>query len=175
MNWHHRFLAVTSALFLSASAGSCASYKVYVFLSENCPISRYYTLKLKDLHAKYASDKLEFTAVFPNRLSTPQTITAFKEKYGLPFPCMGDVDHALVNSLQVTITPEVVIVGPGNGAVYRGRIDNTFVRIGKRRRTTTEHDLDAVLNTLREGTPPSFRETQAVGCYITPLRDAMSK
>ncbi len=172
MIWRYKLPAIASVLFLSAGAATCAPYKVYVFLSETCPISRYYTLALKDLHAKYASDKLEFIGVFPNPLSTSHTIAAFKEKFSLPFPCIQDFDHTWVNRLRATITPEVVVVNPANSAVYRGRIDNAFARIGKRRRIITEQDLAAVLNILGEEKSPSFRQTQAIGCFITPLQKA---
>ena len=108
MNWRYNITAITIALLFSGS-GLCASYKIYIFMGETCPVSRHYTLTLKKLHAEYASEKLEFIGVFPNRLSTPATIAAFKEKYALPFTCIGDATHTWVNRLGATITPEVVV------------------------------------------------------------------
>ena len=88
-------LWIAIALLLSSGTGLCAPYKIYIFMGETCPVSRHYTLTLKKLHAEYASEKLEFIGVFPNRLSTPATIAAFKEKYALPFTCIGDATHTL--------------------------------------------------------------------------------
>ena len=169
MNWRYNITAITIALLLSSGSGLCASYKIYIFMGETCPISRHYTLTLKKLHTEYASKDLEFIGVFPNRLSTPATIAAFKKKYALPFSCIGDSTHTRVNRLGATITPEAVVVDSSNTAIYRGRIDNTFARLGKRRRIITEHDLTDVLNALKNEKPPAFRQTQAIGCLITPM------
>ncbi len=171
MNWRYNLLLITSAFFLLPGPGICAPYKVYIFLGETCPISRYYTLTLKELHTEYASEELEFIGVFPNQLSTPTTIAAFKEKYNLPFSCIRDSVQTWVNRLEARVTPEVVVVDSSNIAIYRGRIDNTFARVGIRRRVITEHDLANVLNALRDEKSPGFRQTQAIGCFITPLQN----
>ncbi len=158
---------IVVTLLLSSGSGLCTPYKIYIFMGETCPISRHYTLTLKELHAQYASEKLEFTGIFPNRLSTPATIAAFKEKYALPFTCIGDATHTWVNRLGATITPEVVVADTSHTAIYRGRIDNTFASLGKRRRVITEHDLADVLNALKDEKTPAFRQTRAIGCIIT--------
>ena len=167
MNWRYNIAVIISVFFFFAGSGLCTPYKIYIFMGETCPVSRHYTLTLKELHAQYASEQLEFIGVFPNRLSTPATIAAFKEKYALPFTCIGDSTHTWVNRLGATITPEVVVADTSNTAIYRGRIDNTFARLGKRRRVITEHDLANVLNALKDEKPPAFRQTQAIGCIIT--------
>ena len=172
MNWRYNITAITIALFLFSGSGLCAPYKIYIFMGETCPVSRHYTLTLKELHAQYASEKLKFIGVFPNRLSTPATIAAFKEKYALPFTCIGDVTHTWVNRLGATITPEVVVADTSHTAIYRGRIDNTFASLGKRRRIVTEHDLADILNALKNEKPPAFRQTQAIGCIITSWQNA---
>ena len=77
MNWRHNIWVTVGAIFLLAGAGICAPHKVYVFLGETCPVSRHYTLTLRNLHAQYASEELEFIGVFPNRLSTPTAIAAY--------------------------------------------------------------------------------------------------
>ena len=164
------WIAVTLLLF--SGSGLCAPYKIYIFMGETCLVSRHYTLTLKKLHTQYASEKLEFIGVFPNRLSTPATIAAFKEKYALPFTCIGDSTHTWVNRQGATITPEAVVVDTSNTAIYRGRIDNTFASLGKRRRIVTEHDLADVLNALKNEKPPAFRQTQAIGCIITSWQKA---
>ena len=172
MNWRYNITAITIALLLLSGTGLCAPYKIYIFMGETCPVSRHYTLTLKELHVQYASEKFEFIGVFPNRLSTPATIAAFKEKYALPFTCIGDATHTWVNRLGATVTPEAVVIDTSNTAIYRGRIDNTFADLGKRRRVITERDLANVLNTLKDEKPLSFRQTQAIGCIITSWQKA---
>lgn len=171
MNWRCDILVIPWAIFLLVGSGICAPHKVYVFLGETCPVSRHYTLTLRTLHAKYAAEDLAFIGVFPNALSTSTTIAAFKEKYLLPFPCLRDSAHTWVKRFGITVMPEVVVVDSSNTAIYQGRIDNTFARVGKRRRVVTERDLADVLNALRNKKPPAFRKTQAIGCFITPLQN----
>ena len=170
MNWHRDILVIPCAIFLLVGEGICAPHKVYVFLGETCPVSRHYTLTLRELHAEYAAEELEFIGVFPNRLSTPTAIAAFKEKYLLPFSCIRDSAHTWVKRFGITVVPEVVVVDSSNAAIYQGRIDNAFARVGRRRRVVTERDLADVLNAIRDKTPPAFRKTQAIGCFITPLQ-----
>lgn len=171
MNWRHAILVIPCAILLLVGSGICAPHKVYVFLGETCPVSRHYTLTLRKLHAEYAAEELAFIGVFPNALSTSTTIAAFKEKYMLPFSSIRDSAHTWVKRFGITVMPEVVVVDSSNTAIYQGRIDNTFARVGKRRRVVTEHDLADVLNALRNATPPAFHKTQAIGCFITPLQN----
>ena len=171
MDWRHAILVIPWAIFLLVGSGICASHKVYVFLGETCPVSRHYTLTLRKLHAEYAAEELAFIGVFPNALSTSTTIAAFKEKYMLPFSSIRDSAHTWVKCFGITVMPEVVVVDSSNTAIYQGRIDNTFARVGKRRRVVTEHDLADVLNALRNKKPSTFRKTQAIGCFITPLQN----
>ena len=170
MNWRRDILVIPCAIFLLVGSGICAPHKVYVFLGETCPVSRHYTLTLRELHAEYAAEELEFIGVFPNRLSTLPAIAAFKEKYMLPFSCIRDSAHTWVKRFGITVVPEVVVVDSSNAAIYQGRIDNAFARVGRRRRVVTERDLADVLNAIRDKTPPAFRKTQAIGCFITPLQ-----
>ena len=56
-----------------------------------------------------------------------------------------------------------------NGQVlYRGRIDNVYASLGKRRPAATEHDLRKALDEILDGKPVSTPETKAIGCYIPP-------
>ena len=51
--------------------------------------------------------------------------------------------------------------------IYRGRIDDSYVRVGRRRRVIQERDLESLLHQLISGEEPEYIETQAIGCYIT--------
>ena len=62
-----------------------ATFKVYVFLSEECIISQSYALELRQLHEQYAGADVEFVGVFSNPASNPEKMAAFKSKYQFPF------------------------------------------------------------------------------------------
>jgi len=162
-----RFLTFTTTFLLLCGSVHSTPYKVYIFLCETCPLSQYYTLALKDLHQKYQAENVDFIGVFPNSLSTPETIRKFQKKYSLPFSCIPDSNHTYVNSLGATVTPEVVVVDTSRIPFYRGRIDNAFARVGKRRRVVTQHELADVLQSLSTGRPLKVQHTTAIGCFIT--------
>lgn len=143
---------------------------VYVFLSENCPISQFYTLTLKELHREFSGEDLEFTGVFPNATSTPETVAEFKTRYELPFKLQPDPEQKLTKLLKATITPEVIVKNEATGAiVYQGRIDDSYYRVGKRRAVAKEPDLKNALQELKNHQTVSKPATAAVGCYITFL------
>ena len=65
-------------------------------------------------------------------------------------------------------TPEAAIISPSGQVLYRGRIDNVYAGLGKRRPAATERDLRKALDEVLSGKPVSTRETKAIGCYIPP-------
>lgn len=143
---------------------------VYIFLSEDCPISQYCTLALKELHKKYADDAVKFVGIFPNTGSTDEKITAFAKEYQLPFELMADKRQELAQKLGATITPQAIIVDQNEQILYRGRIDNAFASFGKRRRVVTERDLEKALDLILAGEHELGFETPAVGCYIERIQ-----
>ncbi len=52
--------------------------------------------------------------------------------------------------------------------LYRGRIDNVYASLGKRRAEATEKDLRKALDEVLSGKPVSTPQTKAIGCYIPP-------
>ncbi|MEL6720970.1 MAG: hypothetical protein AAFP82_19865 [Bacteroidota bacterium] len=156
------------ALLFTINIGLAQSQnKVYVFLLEDCVISQYYTLQLKTLHEKYASEEIEFIGVFPNRFSKPETIAKFKEEYQLPFELKYDYYQKLTKEMGATVTPEVVVYDETEEKIiYKGRIDNTYFRVGKRRQVTTSSELADVLEALTNNVAVGTESTVAIGCYI---------
>lgn len=160
-------VATKTTSFSEVKTASNRSIKIYIFLLEDCVISQYYTLQLRELHAKYASEEIEFIGIFPNRFSKPETIEQFKKDYQLPFELKYDYYQALAKKMGATVTPEAVVYDEEKEEIiYKGRIDNTYFRVGKRRQVTTTSELADVLESLQNNTPPSTESTVAIGCYI---------
>ena len=108
------------------------------FLHESCVISQYYTLPLRELHKVYADENVQFIGLCPNLSSKPNQIETFKEKYQIPFELKTDYYHKKKEAFEVTVTPEVVVYNESKGQlIYRGRIDDAYARVGKRKRMTT--------------------------------------
>ena len=141
-------------------------YRVYLFMSETCPICQHYTLPLRNLHRDFAADSVQFIGVFPNRHSTPEAVAAFGAKYKLPFALAPDDSlKSTTRHWQATVTPEVV-VARGDSVLYRGRIDDGYARVGRRRTVVTTHELRDVLMAIRAGKPVAVGPTTPIGCFI---------
>jgi len=151
----------------SAGVSSMDSITVYVFLHESCRISQYYTPTLKKLHETYADEKLQFVGLFPNFSSKPAKMEAFKQKYALPFDFKTDYYHTLKEKLGASVTPEVVVFDESKDRLlYRGRIDDSYVRIGRRKQVTTTSELKDVLHAITNQQPITVDNTTAIGCFI---------
>ena len=152
----------------SSPVKSVPTHRVYIFLAETCPICQYSTVELRRLYADFGSHGFEFIGIMPNyELSSESTVSKFSTKYSIPFPLKIDQHGKLTASLKATITPEVVVVRISDqSVVYRGRIDNSFERVGKRRKVVTEHYLRSAFEHIRQGLPPIPASTQPVGCLI---------
>ncbi len=152
----------------AAAAAPSDSITVYIFLREDCVICQQYTPQLEPLYAEYSSKGVHFLGVFPNASSSPELVAEFAEKYGLTFPLETDPDQTLTRRFGATITPEVVIYDHRIGQIlYSGRIDDRYVKVGKRRRHVQTSELEDALKAIRSGQPVAVRETQATGCLIT--------
>jgi hypothetical protein len=57
----------------------------------------------------------------------------------------------------------------GDRLLYRGRIDDRYVDLGRERPQPTSHDLESALIALIAGKPVAVRETRAIGCILADL------
>ena len=57
-------------------------------------------------------------------------------------------------------------MAPDGTVLYRGRIDDLYIALGKRRDHVTAHDLRDALDEIVGGRPVGNPRTQAVGCSL---------
>lgn len=165
-------IIISSIILLSfcklSFAQSKDSITVNYFLLEDCKICQYYTPIMRQLHETYKSDHITFIGYFPNRFSSENDIKIFKEKYNIPFDLKKEFFQTKTQKYKVTVTPEVVVINETNGdVIYQGRIDNSYQKLGKRRRVITQHDLKDVLESLSNHDYRVVQKTKAIGCLIT--------
>ena len=72
----------------------------------------------------------------------------------------------LVARAGVEVTPEAAVFSPAGAVVYRGRINDLFAALGKKRAEPTTHDLRAALDAVVAGKAPPVATTPAIGCFI---------
>jgi peroxiredoxin len=142
------------------------SISVYLFLLDDCIICQSYSPKLNTLYQNYGQD-YKFIGLFPNFSSKPQKIKEFKEKYNIQFELKTDYWKTMVKKFGIEVTPEVIVYDERKDRIlYKGRIDNEFAALGKRRKIVTTDELNEVLATLLSGDKRTFAFTEAVGCFI---------
>lgn len=154
-------------------AASDVRATVFVFARSDCPIAARYAPELERLQRRASADAVAFWLVFVDRDEPTEAIRAYLRTYGYHGRVLRDGEHALVQLAGATITPEAAVFSHGASGptlVYRGRIDNRYVDLGRSRPAPTVRDLDEVLDALRSGTSIPFRSTEAVGCVIADLQ-----
>jgi hypothetical protein len=140
------------------------------FIAEDCPISNYYSQEIRRICDAYRARGVGCSLVYVDPTLSDAAAAKHAQEYGHgAYPKIVDRNHALVEATGATITPEAVVIAPNETIAYRGRIDDSYVSLGKKRRVVTEFDLRDALDAVLTGKPASRAEVQAVGCYISPL------
>jgi peroxiredoxin len=147
-----------------SQAGS-DSLRVYLFLSETCPICQQSTPEIRRVQAAFPA--VVFLGVFPSIESTGKTRAAFAEKYRLSFPLVADSARIRTTRFRASVTPEVVVTDASGSRIwYQGRIDNAFAALGKRRTVVTETYLYQALQAISKGQKPHPSRVEPLGCLI---------
>jgi peroxiredoxin len=144
------------------------SIMVYFFMLESCPICQQVTPTIKEVHEVFKNQGIEFQLVFPNgNYTSPEEMDKFIKKYKLEIESIIDKQKKITNKWKATVTPEVVVVRKSSDVIlYRGKINNSFISLGKRRRVVSEHYLKDALKQIVEGKNVAVQKTEPVGCFI---------
>ena len=143
---------------------------VLFFITSDCPISNSYAPEIQRICSEYGSKKVSCTLVYVD----PDLTIADVKKHVKDFsysgvPAILDSTQKLVQAAGAKVTPEAAVIGASGQALYRGRIDNVYASLGKRRPEATEKDLRKALDEILSGKPVSTPQTKAIGCYIPPV------
>jgi hypothetical protein len=140
---------------------------VYVFTTTDCPIANRYAPEIQRLAAKF-QQYARFVLVYPVPSDTPEMINEHQKKYAYVLESIRDTDQKLVKLTGVTVSPEVAVM-KGTQILYRGRIDDRYLELGKDRPNPTRRDLEAALDLITTGRPVIVKQTRAVGCILADL------
>ena len=137
-----------------------------VFVSSECPVSNKLAPELERLHKRFSKKDAELWIVYPNASDGEKEIAKHRKEYRISAPFVRDEKHELVKKSGVTITPEAVVFNEKREIVYRGRITDQFLALGKGRPQPTQHDLADAIEATLAGEKPKQARTEAVGCFI---------
>ena len=134
---------------------------VLFFVLPDCPISNAYAPEMKRIASEYAKKEVATFIVYVEPDLSEADAKTHAADFGLK----------LVKQTGVTIAPEVAVVSPKGDILYRGRIDNLYAALGKRRPKATQQDLREALDAILAGKPVAQKTTTAIGCYIAKPAD----
>lgn len=142
---------------------------VFVFVATDCPNSNTYAPVLARLYREYSQRGIAFFNVYSDPAETASTVARHDTDFQTPFRALLDPHQKLARETGARSTPEAIVLGPEGQQLYRGRIDNRFVELGKSRYQPTESDLQEALDAILQGKPAPHPVTRTIGCAIPGL------
>jgi peroxiredoxin len=146
-----------------------AKAHVLFFVTTDCPIANSYAPEINALVKDFAQRPIRFYAVQVDPDLTADAARKHAKEYGLTLPILLDTQHQLVSVTGATRTPEVAVLLPDGTLAYRGRIDDRYPGLGKKRQAPSQRDLRDALSAILAGESVQVSRTEAVGCSIPDL------
>ena len=140
-----------------------------LFFMQDCPIANSYVPEINRLHEQYAGRGVTLLVVQVDPKISVQQAAEHQQEYGLKPAVVLDQKHEWVTLAGATRTPEAAVFSREGKLLYRGRIDNRYVAVGKQRPGATKHDLADAMEAIALGRSVLQATTEAVGCYIPEL------
>jgi hypothetical protein len=139
---------------------------VLVFMTTECPISREYVPELNRLAATAADKRVKFLGVLCEEGLSRAKAVEFDKQFDVAFPLLFDVSGEIAAALGPTHVPEAFVLDRGANVVYRGRIDDRYGDLGKKRPAPTTHELADAIDAVLAGKPIEVARTTPVGCPV---------
>lgn len=136
----------------------------YVFLSTECPLCKNYAPVLQALQHKFKD--VQFYGIISGVTFSRKDVATYVKDYGITFPVLMDPAKRVSNSLNATVTPEVIFLSGTGQEYYRGMIDDWVVSLGKTRKAASKKYLEQAINSWQTGGAP-VAATTPIGCLIS--------
>jgi hypothetical protein len=142
---------------------------VLFFVLPDCPISNAHAPEVNRIVDEYSKKGVASFIVYVDPDLSEADAKTHATDFGYRCPVIRDASLELVKATDVTIAPEVAVLGPDGKRLYRGRINNLYAGLGKRRAKATQNDLRDALDAILADKPVAQETTTAIGCYIPKL------
>lgn len=143
-----------------------AKAAVLIFISVDCPVSNSYAPEINRICKQYEQRGVRFYLVHSDPDLTEDRAKKHAADYGFTCPVLIDRKLELVHRLGPRRQSEAAVVAADGHLAYRGRIDDLYISLGKRRYEATTHDLRNAIDNVLAGKPVNPDRTKAVGCVI---------
>ena len=143
---------------------------VLIFAGVECPISNAFAPEVIRICEAYEQKGFAFYIVHADADVTPEAARAHAHDYGYRCHVLLDGEQRLARQVGATVTPEAAVVDAGGEVVYRGRINDLYIRLAKRRYAPTTNDLRDALDAVASSKLVERPRTAAIGCTIPLAR-----
>ncbi|MBL0343473.1 MAG: redoxin family protein [Bacteroidetes bacterium] len=139
---------------------------VFVFISPECPLCISYTKPIIEMKSKFEGNQVQFYAIFSGTYYSSVQIRDFQKQYNFDIICLQDTGNNFAQLLEVTVTPEVVLLNHAGEKVYSGAIDDWAYAPGKKRQVITKKFLEDAIAKVISNEYPAITKTEPIGCSI---------
>lgn len=145
--------------------------RAFVFLSIECPIANTYTKTLNELHDSLGERGLsaDLYGVISDPTVTRSKAAAHYEEFEARFPVLFDASGELARALSPTHTPEAFVIDATGNLVYRGKIDDAYKALGRRRPNAQHMFLADAIHAAVQSEPVKVSQTEPIGCIFETL------
>lgn len=128
---------------------------VLEWFNQDCPFTRRYTPKMKELATKYAKKEVVWLAIDSTHYQTAAKDAEYRRKNGVPYPILMDTDGKVGRLYAAKTTPHMFVINRGTVA-YNGAIDDQGSR---------NYVAEALMAVLA-GKEVLLTKTQPFGCSV---------
>jgi len=152
--------------------GEPGTLVLVAFVGPECPIANACAPYLADDARTASGLGVECFIVYPFHDLSMATLRDHARDFGLAptFIAVSDPGRRIVRALGATVTPEAILARRlGGGQVeilYRGRVNDLYSAIGRRRPQPIHHDLRDAVVAVAAGQAASKPWPPAIGCII---------
>ncbi len=142
---------------------------VLCFLGTECPLAKLYAGRLQQLDEQF--EAVRFVGINSNVQDSLEDIGKYLESTGIKFEFAKDNRNLIADKLNITRTPEVVVINRNREVVYRGRVDDQYLP-GVSRNEARRQDLRLAIEQALAGNPVEVAVTEPEGCLLGRVREA---
>ncbi len=142
---------------------------VLVFTTVDCPIANAYAPEINSIVSDFSGKPLRFFLVHVDPDVTAEAASAHAREYGYQCPILLDPKHELAKALEIKVTPEAAVTTALGKVAYRGRIDDQWGDLQKKKPAPTRRELRQALESVLAGKSVSMPRTKAIGCDLPEL------
>lgn len=143
-----------------------AAIAVRLVVVTGCPVAQSYGATWTRLTTEFGSRGVDFAVVVAEPRVDAERATTWATTYGYGTRVAPDPSLTEAARLGATHSPQAIVSDRQGQVVYRGRVDDAWTALRRRRAAPSERTLEDAINAALRGEPPPKVSTPVVGCLL---------